>query len=152
MPDADYINGFADDDDMGGELHGYTPQAIASEAFGVAAGRAARAAAVAQAKTCRACGQGGLLWKATNAGWRLFDPTTGTLHICSTHQPPTDNAVLVRLQHYVQEHDLAEVNCPMGISLSANGYVLVKYTTDTLFAFKTIQEALAHIDGWLKHN
>ena len=60
--------------------------------------------------------------------------------------------ILTRLQRYVQDHDIAEVNCPIGISISANGYFLVKYTTDTVFAFKTIQEALAHVDGWLKHN
>lgn len=36
-----------------------------------------------QIKTCKYCGADGFFWTQTSQGWRLTDPSTGSLHLCA---------------------------------------------------------------------
>jgi hypothetical protein len=65
---------------------------------------------------------------------------------------PDVRHVLLRLQHYITTIDLAEVDCPVGLTMSPSGNFQVTYSLGRIpISFKVLDDAVDHVHRFLTH-
>lgn len=58
-------------------------------------------------------------------------------------------STLVRLQEFIKGHDISEINIPIGITFSASGQILIKYSLSEPTIVYNLDEAILYINNIL---